>query len=873
MKRDEIDRDVRKELEHHLEERTRELIDEGMPPAAARAEAKRVFGDRRRIDLECRQITRGMKRQKGLMNILESLLQDLRYGCRSLMKAPGFTTVALLTLALGIGANTAIFSVINGVLLRPLPYPEPERLVSIWERGLGGNDNHIAWPNFADWQASSSSFESMAVHPSFAFGGGTTVIGGDTAMRLFVASVSQDFFRTMGVSPVVGRPLLPEDHVLDAEGVAIVSHGFWQTQLGATQQLAERPLTIGSDRYEVVGVMPPGFRFPAATDVWIATERFGVNDSRTAHNHAVVARLRDGVSIEAAADEVDGITAALKEQFGDDMNAVGANVRSLHEELIGDTREPLYMLLLAAGLVLLVACSNLASTLLARGSSRRHEIAVRSAVGAGRGRLVVQMLTESLLLAVGGSIVGLGLTVAVLRGLVSLGPSLPGTEPIGIDLAVLSFTGATAVLTALAFGLFPALLGARTDPGQALRSGARGSSMGPRAIVWKALVSAEVALALILLVGAGLLMQSFTAMMTEDAGFDPRGVLTVDISVPSANHPGDEGLIRYYDRMLSRVAAIPGVESAGVVNLLPLGGRTINGGFLIEGRDDVQPSAHYRAVSDDYFAAMGIPILRGRTFGPADRAGAPGVVIVNSSFARAYFGEDDPLGHRIGRLSNDSWVYGDEWLTIVGIVGDVRHAGLTEAARPEIYVNGRQRPMRLRGSVLALRTSGDPNDLIGPVRAALDQIDRDIPTTFATMSRIMGNSEAEQRFLLVVMGTFAVVALTLCSIGIYGVVSYSVAERHREMGIRIALGAAPAKVRAMVTRKAMGTVLVGIALGAAGSVFLGRTLEAALYEVGPLDPFVFATVIAILAAAAWAASFIPALRGSRVDPIVTMQAD
>lgn len=870
MKRRTITQDVDREIGFHLEERARELVAQGMDPRTAHAEALRAFGDDRRIRSECREITRSMNQQKGLRNMLDGLWQDFRYALRTLRHAPGFTTVAVLTLALGIGANTAIFSVVNGVLLRPLPYPEADRLVRVWERLERGGDNHVTWANFVDWRDSAESFEAMALHPSFAFGGASTVIGGDRPSRVLVSSVSREFFDAMGVDAVIGRTHTDEEQSQGGPAAAVVSYGFWQTQLGGTEQLDERPLRIGSGVYEVVGVMPPGFRYPVDTDVWTALERFEHGMSRTSHNYALVARLRPGVTEQAARAELDGITATLKQQYGDEMNAVGINLRSLQEEIVGVSRTPLMLMLGAAALVLLVASTNLASTLLARASSRRREMAIRSSVGAGRAHIVRQMLVESLVLAGAGAVVGILLANVVLRGLLDLGPSLPRVDEIGLHPAVLGFTAVVTIATALLFGIVPALRATRADGAEALRGSGPGSAGGNDAWVWKGLVSTEVALALVLLVGAGLLTQSFAAVMSMDAGIDPEGVITADLSVPSANHPEDPDLIAYYERLLTEVGSLPGVDSVGAINHLPLGGAWINGAFLIEGRDELQDSAHYRAITRGYFDAMRIPVLNGRTFNAADQRGAPGVVVVNEAFADYYFPEESAVGRRIGSLSNDGWVYGDEWLTIVGVVGNVRHSGLTAEPLREIYVNGMQRPMRLRSGVLVVRGSSD----LGPaIREKLALVDPEVPTELSTMNAIVAASTADRRFLMIVLAVFAGVGLTLSAVGIYGVVSYAVAQRTREMGIRIALGAAPSKVRNLVVRNAMRMVVAGLVVGVAGALALSRLLGSLLWQVSPSDPLTIAGVVLLLATTGWLASFVPALRGSRVDPLVTMRGD
>jgi predicted permease len=869
-----IAEDVERELSAHIEMRVEELAAAGWRPEAARRHAQRAFGNVPRISAQCRHITETMNRRHGrrrrMASMIDALLQDTRYALRTLSRSPGFLGIAVLTLALGIGANTAIFSVVNGVLLRPLPLPDADRLVVVWEHGTRGTDVHVTWPNFVDWQAASTTLEAMAFQPTYAFGGAYTVLGGEQAVRVRAGAVSEHFFEIVGVQPAVGRLPLPEEFPPIGSPVLVVSHSFWQTQLGADPDLSDRTLQVSSYELPVVAVMPPGFRHPDNTDIWVAG--LGSGDDRTSHNYAVIAKLREGATVEQADEELDAITASLKEQFGDDMYAAGVNVRSLRDELVGDVERPLYLLLGAAALVLLVACTNVASTLLARGSARRHEVAIRASVGAERSRLVLQMLIESLVLAAAGALAGLLLAQLLLRWLLAISPaSLPRSQEIGLDGTVLGFTLVVTLLTALLFGLLPALRGSQTRMAGALGSASRGAT-GERNWLWGALVSSEVALALVLLIGAGLLMLSFATVMAIDSGFDPEGVLTVDLSLPDTVYPDDASMAAFYEPLLADLGALPGVESAGLVNHIPLGGAWINGAFRIEGRSDEDGGyAEYRVAGGEYFEAMDIPLLRGRLFGAADRAGAPGVVIVNQALADRFFPDQEPLGKRIGSLSNDSWVYGEEWLTIVGVVGNVRHDGLTAEARPETYVHYLQRPMRARGANLTLEVTGDPSALAPAVRELIRRRDDRVPMELSSMEALLGRSLAERRFTMAILAVFGAVALALAAVGIYGVVSYSVARRRREMGIRIALGAQPRGVRRLVVRRSMALVAAGITIGVLGALALTRLLEAMLYEVSPTDPLTFAAVTLLLAATAWLASFVPALRGSRTDPMITMR--
>jgi putative ABC transport system permease protein len=803
---------------------------------------------------------------------MDKLLQDLRYATRVLTKSPGFTLAAVLTLALGIGANTAIFSVINGVLLRPLPYEEPDQLVTLWEMDEGGTAMHVTAANFLDWQAQSRSFSELAVHSSYDFGGPATVLGGREATRAWTAGVSADFFRVFRVQPVLGRGFAPDEMQAGASGVVVVTHRFWQEQLGANPNLAGKTLEVYGERRQVVGVMPPGFSYPQSTDLWVPITP-AASEGRRAHNWQVIGRLRDGASLTTARWELNQLARRIRAEHGKDVDAVAVKVTRLQDQLVGPIRQPLLLLLGAAVLVLLVACTNLASTLLARGTARQREIGVRVAMGAGRSRIVRQLVTESALLSVLGAAAGLLLADLLLQVLTMLAPSLPQAEGIRLDGRVLAFTLLLALLTALLCGLVPALRAAGSNLGAVLRSGTRGGSEGRRSGVWGVLVGGEIAMALVLLVGAGLLIRSFWGVLGIDPGFRTENVLTVELALPDPKYSADPDIASYYRSVITELGELPGVESVGVINHLPLGGLSWNGSFAVEGRGEESGYADYRVASGGYFDAMGIRLLRGRPFDDRDHAQAPDAVIINRAMAQQFWPGQDPIGQRIGNLANDSWIYGDRWLTVVGIVEDVRHGSLTAPVRPTLFVHYLQRPSRASSAFATLRTGPPPATLVSPVRERLRALDADVPFSFAAMSERVAGSVADRRFILLILGLFAAVALLLAAVGIYGVVWYSVERRTREMGIRVALGAEPRGVLGLVLRESMRVVIIGMVIGIAGALALTRLMRSFLYEVSPMDMPTFGSVALLLAGVALLASYLPARRAARVDPMTALRSE
>jgi predicted permease len=690
--------------------------------------------------------------------------------------------------------------------------------------------------------------------------------------------VGPEFFRVMRVQPVQGRVFTEGEAEAGDPPVVVVSERFWREQLGSNADLGGLVLGIERERFQVAGVLPAGFHYPGETDVW-APGILNNGPSRTAHNWAVIARLRDGVELEDAQREMSAVAARIRLEHGDGVDAVDVRVRRLQDELVGSFRRPLGLLLGAAALVLLIACTNLASTLLARGGARRREFAVRTSLGAERGRLVRQLLTESLLLSVLGGGAGLLVAMISVKVLVAAGPSgLLGGRAIGLDGNVLAFTALLSFTSAIVFGLVPAQRLSHADPGATLRESPRGEAGSMTGRLWSTLVAAEVALAVILLVSAGLLMRSFRHVIEVDPGFDVRGVTTVDLSLPSTLYPDEDAIRAWHARVLPAVRAIPGIEAAAFINHLPLGGASMNGALEIDGLGDAPGPADYRVVSDGYFASLGIPLRAGRDFDALnDRPGTPPAVIVNEAFVRhllpAGSTAGDAVGRRIRNLRNESWHYGtQEWLTIVGVVGDIRHSGPLTNPEPETYVSAAQRPLRAGVGHLTVRASAQPG-LATALRAAIRAVDPNVPIEISTLETRSADTLAQRRFGMFVLAAFAGLAVVLGGIGIYGVVSYTVERRRREMGLRLALGASSGEVVGRTVSRAMLAVAAGLALGVPSGLAATRLMQGLLFGVRTFDPLTLGSVVTVLLAIALLASWVPARRIAAIDPAVTLRSD
>lgn len=800
-------------------------------------------------------------------DVMRTLAQDLRYASRVLRRAPGFTAVALLMLAIGVGASTAIFSVVYGVLLRPLPYPEPERIVRLWERTEKGVRVSLSNPNFQDWRQRNSSFEAMSAYA----GGRETVLGGAEPVFASVHRVSGDFFRVFGVRAARGRTFTAEEGRPGAPPAVVVSHLFWRRALASNPALETLQLRVAGVVASVVGVMPQGFAYPAQAEVWIPTALFEDTTGRTGHNYAAVGRIRPEVPLSQARAEMSALAAALQREHAGNNDAIDVTIVPLQEALTGSSRDALVTLLGAVGLVLLIACANVGSLLLARGEERRAELAIRAALGAGRFRIVRQLLIENLLLSGVAAAAGLLLAGWLLRALLVMhGDTLPGADAIGIDRAVLLFTLGLAVGTPLLFGLVPALQISRVQPGAALAVGGRAIDSSVRTRARRGLIALEVAVALVLLVSAALLLRSFQNILAIDAGFDPRGTITAEMAVPVVRYPEPDQAAAFYAELLPHVRSVPGIRAAGAITQLPLSGGNAGGGFQFEGGDATR-YAGYRVITDGYFEAMGIPLLHGRFIGPEDEAGREPVAVVSATFLRNYL----PTGHGLGRRFRYRGMDRvNPTFTIVGVVGDVRHQSLLRDVQPEVYVAYRQQPFRTRWTMTLVVRAERPalvDQLVPVVRDRVRAVDPDVPVRFSTLDEVVGTSIADRRFTATVLASFAGVALLLSAAGIYSVLAYSVEQRTHEIGIRMALGADRRSVMRLLLREGLVAAGAGLAIGLAVAFALTRLLRTLLFGVLPLDPPAFAAAIVVLGLSAVIAGYVPARRATRVDPLAALR--
>ncbi|HEX8144774.1 MAG TPA: ABC transporter permease [Pyrinomonadaceae bacterium] len=805
-----------------------------------------------------------------------TLLQDLRYGVRMLMKNPGFSAVVVLALALGIGANSAIFSVVNALLLRPLPFDEPQQLMMVW--GVSKNSGEgrlvLSVPDLSDLRAQSQTIEYLAPYN----GSGTTLANGDETERIFGAVVPADLFPLLRVEPVLGRTFTREEDVPGGPPLVVISQNLWQRSFGSDPKIVGKEIKMGGLGLTVIGVMPASFRFPIQgekPDYWqpIASSPSytAAKDIRGSRSLRVLARLKRGVTQAQAQSELASIARRLEEQYPDTNTGLTFNLTPLHEDIVGSVRPALLIILGAVAFVLLIACANVANLLLARSAARHKEIAIRTALGAGRLRIIRQLLTESLLLSVMGG--GLGMLIAMwgIDLLVAASPAnLPRIREIGLDAYVLGFTAAVSILTGILFGLVPALQSSRLDLTESLKEGGRGSTDGLRRNrVRSLLVISEVALSLVLLVGAGLLIRSFVSLLNTSPGFDADSILTVDIPLSRSKFPGGEQQSLYVQQLIERTREVPGVEAVAAVNILPLSGNARESSFTVEGRPvppGQEPEAQVSAVSPDYFRAMSIPLQRGRVFTERDRKDAPPVLIISESLARRNFPGEDPLGKRL--LIDDAKPPHE----IIGIVGDVHHEGLETEAGPEYYLSYFQAPERLVNLVVRAAPPTDPASLQSAVRNAIKGVNSDqLIWQTKTMQQMLSESVARQRFNMMLLALFAALALFLATIGIYGVMSYSVTQRTHEIGIRIALGAQARDVLRMVVRQGMTLTLVGVCLGLLAAFAVTRVMTSLLYGVTATDALTFAAVSVLLAGIALLACLIPARRATRVDPMVALR--
>jgi len=812
---------------------------------------------------------------------MQTLLQDLRYSARMLRTKPGFSLVAIITLALGIGANTAIFTVINGVLLRPLPFKESERLMTIWSTDTrrAESKNWTSYLDFVDWRARSQSFERMAVWTEIDH----TLTEGEEAHRVRCAWVSADLFPMLGVSPMMGRFFEASEFKTPEPQAVILSHALWRQRFKSTPDLPGKSISINEKSYIVAGVMPESFRFPLQGEpfeVWMPLPDMpvGLQAMRGAQLFEVIGQMRPNIMPEQAQAELDGITAALRSSYPETNKFTGARFLPALEEVAGGFRRPLFVLFGAVGGVLLIACVNVASLLLARGAARQREMAVRSALGAGRFRIVRQLLTESLLLSVLGGGLGILLAAWGVDALLWLKPfDLPRTGEVSLDGRVLGFTLLLSLLTGMIFGLVPAWSASKIDLTTSLKEGAHGTTdSGLRHRLRSALVVAEIALALMLLVGAGLLMKSFWRLRQVDPGFDPNNVLTLRLSLNGFKYQEKEQWADWFGRLQERLQTIPGVRSASVVMPVPLHGlKELDGlafPFEIAGRPmekNERPRVGGYGVQPSYFRTLGIRLRAGRDFTARDDSDAPAVVIVNEEFARRYFPNENPLGRRIKiELPMD----GKEsaWREIVGIAGNVKGSRLDTAIRPEIYTSFAQTPFN--EMYVAIKTDVAPHSIVSAVRREVQALDKaQAFYDVRTLDERLEASVAQQRFNMLLLGIFAALALILTAVGLYSVMAYAVTQRTHEIGIRLALGAQPRDVLKLVVGQGMKLTVIGLVIGLAASFALTRVIVSLLFEVSATDSTTFTIITLLLAGVALAACYLPARRATKVDPMVALR--
>jgi len=803
-------------------------------------------------------------------------MNDLRYAIRALGQRPGFSIIAVATLALGIGANTAMFSVVHSVLLRPLPYPRSGELVQVFSTWQG-SPSTVSPPDFTDWRSDNAVFSELA-----AVNAGSVALTGDgPAEQLASATVTGSLFAVLGVAPHTGRTLDTGDDAPGAEGVAVLGHGLWQRRFGGDPAVIGRRIIVDGASLTVVGVMPAGFDFPQGAELWtpLAFSERELSTQRGAHYLDVIGRLRPGVTVDRAAEDMRQIAARLAETYPN-TNADGSAVVSrLQDAIVGDVRPALRILLGAVGLVLLIACVNVANLLLVRGAGRRRELAIRTAMGASARRLMRGLLVESIVLALVSGAIGVGLAVwgtAVIAGLQSTG--LPRLDQTGINPAVLGFTLVLSLATGVLFGLLPAWQAGRTpDVAGSLKeeSGTVSAEAG-RGRTRRMLVTAELALAVVLLSGAGLLIRSFVGLARVDLGIVPSGVLTFAVSLPDATYGDPERRVGFTDQLLERLAGLPGVESAGAVFGMPLTGfgYTIStselDGRRLDDQEQDRLSVQVRAVTPEYFRAMGITLRSGRGLAPQDRAGAPRVIVVNQAAARRLWPETDPIGHQLTVGTGFGLGQGRAGGEVVGVVGDVKERGPAAEARPTMFLPLAQWPLQLLS--VAIRTSGDPSALVVPARSAVAGLDPDIPVyRVRTLQQLAADAVAQPRLYASLLGLFAIAATLLAAIGVYGVVARTLQQRFREVGIRMALGARPTEVRRLLMRQGMTPVVTGVSLGIVGGVALTRVLQRLLFQVTAWDPVAFAGAAFLLMAVAVIAIYLPARRATMVDPVVVLR--
>ena len=875
-----VDKEVDDELRFHLAMLRHEYESRGLAPDDAARAADSRFGDADHIREALRAHDTLRERRYQRREHMHDLIQDLRYAVRSFARSPGFTTVAVLTLALGIGATTAIFSLVNGVLLRPLPYPAADRLVNVWmdNRRMGMAEDIHSYPNFEDLRTRNRSFLEMAGYTV----GGANLTGGCQESeceprRVTIVQARATLWPVLGVSPALGRTFTAEAETPGQDAVAVISHALWTQQFGADSAILGRQIRINGRERTVVGVMPPTFRFPSpATQLWIPLALPPqATQNRNGYFLSAIGRLRPGVALESARNDLAAIARQLEQEYPENRD-LGTNLVAMQDQIVGRTlRTALWVMLAAVGAVLLIACANVANLMLSRAAVREREIGVRLALGAGRARLARQLLTESVALAGAGALAGLGLAWGMLRLLKASAPAdLQQVEGVGLDGTVLLVALALTVVTGLVFGLAPALQASRQSGTSALREGGRGSSASrPAQRVRRMLAGAQVALVVVLLTSSGLLVRSFLALQRTDLGFTPERLLTAQVSLAGARYQQGNARVAFFEQLFERLRTHPEVAGVGAIRDIFLSALPNSAGFSIEGRERTPDIANMEVpidpVTPDYFRTMGIPLLQGRTFTAFDTDTAVRPVIINQTMARTFWPANDALGKRIKYGDQDS---GAPWLTIVGIVADMRRTGFDAPVRNETFLPHTLNPSG--GMQLVIRTRGDPLNAVQALRDAVRAVDPEQPVhAISSMEAMLGEMVSQRRFAMVLLVTFAALALVLGLVGVYGVTSYLVTQRLSEMGVRIALGAPSAQVVGMVVRQEMVVAAAGLVAGLLAAVATTRLLGSLLYGVSPLDALTFAGAAAALVVATLLANWIPARRAATADPLAVLRSD
>jgi len=852
---DDLDRELRAHLDLEAEERA------ASDTADARYAARRAFGNVTVVKEAIHEMSN--------WTVVEQFGQDLRYGARLLRRSPAFSIVAVLTLALGIGANTAIFSVVNAVLLRPLPFPEPDRLVRIWESTPKGNDRNVVDPfNFLTWRERTRGFEQIAAIDGWT----SNITGGGEVLAAHGMRVSPEFFSILRTSPFMGRGFIPEEGIPGRDKSVIFSYAFWQSHYGGDRNILGRKIVMNTEPSTVVGILPPDFRFPGwHPDLFVPMALDRAEARKGGRWLTTIARLKPGVSLQQAQQDVAAVARQLSQERPETDKDWSAAVVPFLEDVTENIRLPLLVLLAAVGLVLLIACANVANLLLMRATSRLREIALRTALGAGRRRILQQLLSESLLLALAGWAGGLAVGYWGLKGLLALIPTsvpLPRMESIRLDSGVFLFALGISLATAVVFGLVPAIQVSRPQLQRALQQGSQRTGVGGSRVFRRAFVVAEIALALVLLVGAGLLMRSFARLTSVNPGFATEHLLTMSMFTSPAKYEDKQKRSQYLEHVLAEVRSVPGVLAAGSTHFLPLTGMTSASGFSpAPGPEPTvsSPSADFLVISPGYFQVMGTPMLDGRDFGPQDRFGKPSVLIVNHAFVQRFFAGQNPLGRRL-----NVWWSIPNPAEIVGVVADARQTELKEAPHPTIFLANPQAPMYF--ARLVVRARNDPRQMARAVQAAIHRVDPDQAVSdVQTMDEVFSDSVSRPRFQLVLLLVFAGIAVLLATIGVYGVVSYSVSQRTQEIGIRVALGARSSDVSRLVLREGLLLGGLGVAVGLAAAVASTRVLRSLLFEVTPTDPVTLGAVAGLLLTVALTATLWPARRATKVDPMVALR--